>query len=467
MQDSFFDKVWNQHVIAELGDDVFLLHVDRHVIQETTCAQAFANLDRDGRKTRNPELTYATIDHVVSTAPGRTGETYEGGREFVHLMRGNCAAHGIELIDVDHPWQGIVHIVAPELGIALPGATLVCGDSHTATSGGVGAYAWGIGTSEVEHVLATQSIVQRRPKRMRVSFDGALGAHVYPKDLILYLIGQAGISAGRGFAVEYAGAAIRAMPVEGRQTICNMSIELGARAGFIAPDDATYQYLAGRPFVPTGRDWDDALAHWRSLPGDPGAKFDREIAIDGADIAPQITWGTTPQDVVGVDGRIPDPAAAPDASRRTAMERSLAYLDLQPGQKLEGIPIDVVFIGSCTNSRISDLEAAAKVARGRKVAPGVRALVVPGSAQVKQAAESLGLDRIFKDAGFEWREAGCSMCVAINDDQVPPGKRCVATSNRNFEGRQGPGSRTHLASPASAAAAAVSGAIADVRKLAV
>jgi len=466
MPESFFDKVWSQHVIADLGDDAYLLHVDRHVIQETTCAQAFKNMARDGRKTRNPELTYAVIDHVLSTAPGRTGETFEGGREFVHLMRANCAAHNIELIDVDHPWQGIVHIVSPELAIALPGATLVCGDSHTATSGGVGAYAWGIGTSEVEHVLATQSIVQRKPKRMRVTFDGKLAPQVYAKDLILYLIGKAGISAGRGHAVEYAGSAIRAMPIEGRQTICNMSIELGARAGFVPPDDATYEYLAGRPFAPKHRDWDDALAYWRGLPSDADATFDREIAIDCADIAPQITWGTTPEDVTGVDGRVPDPAAAPDASRRAAMARSLDYLGLTPGQPLEGIPVDVVFIGSCTNSRLSDLEAAAKVARGRKVAPGVRALVVPGSASVRQAAEAAGLDRVFTEAGFEWREAGCSMCVAVNDDQVPPGKRCVATSNRNFEGRQGPGSRTHLASPASAAAAAVRGAIADVRKLA-
>jgi len=464
-RETMFGKIWRQHVICELADGVHLLHVDRHVIQETTCAQSFAGLEAAGRRTRDPDLTFAVVDHIVSTAPGRTGETFEGGRELVHQMRKNCRAHGIELIDVDHPWQGIVHIIAPELGIALPGATLVCGDSHTATSGGVGAYAWGIGTSEVQHVLATQAIVQRRPKTMRVVFDGLLGPGVHPKDLILYLIGRVGIAAGRGYAVEYAGPAIRALPIEGRQTICNMSIELGARAGFIAPDDATYQYLYGRPFAPSGHLWDEALLEWRRLPSDAEAVFHREVAVDCAKIRPQITWGTTPQDVIAVDERIPDPSAVAESDRRAAMTRSLTYLGLEPGEPLEGTPINVAFIGSCTNARLSDLEAAAAVARGRKVAPGVRALVVPGSAQVKRAAEAAGLDKVFRDAGFEWREAGCSMCVAINDDQVAPGQRCIATSNRNFENRQGPQSRTHLASPASVAAAAVTGAIADVRKL--
>jgi len=465
-RETMFDKVWRQHVVCELEEGVHLLHVDRHVIQETTCAQSFAGLDRTGRQVHNPELTFAVVDHIVSTAQGRTGDTFEGGRELVHLMRKNCPRHDIELIDVDHPWQGIVHIIAPELGIALPGATLVCGDSHTATSGGVGAYAWGIGTSEVEHVLATQTIVQRRPKTMRVSFDGRLEPGVYPKDLILYLTGRVGIAAGRGYAVEYAGSVIRAMAIEGRQTICNMSIELGARAGFVAPDDTTYNYLNGRPFAPEGRQWDEALVAWRALPSDPDATFDREVTIDCSKVRPQVTWGTTPQDVIAVYERIPDPASAGDDVRRTAITRSLAYLGLEPGRTLEGIPIDVAFIGSCTNARLSDLEAAAAVARGRKVACGVRALVVPGSAQVKRAAEAAGLDKIFLEAGFEWREAGCSMCVAINDDQVGPGQRCIASSNRNFEGRQGPQSRTHLASPASVAAAAVTGAIADVRKLA-
>ena len=464
--ETMFDKIWREHVVCELDDDFHLLHVDRHVIQETTCAQSFAGLDRAGQKTRNPDLTFAVVDHIVSTAPGRTGETFEGGRLLVSQMRKNCAAHGIELIDVDHPWQGIVHVIAPELGIALPGATLLCGDSHTATSGGVGAYAWGIGTSEVQHVLATQTIVQRRPKTMRVTFEGKLGADVYPKDLILYLIGQVGIAAGRGYTIEYAGPVMRALPVEGRQTICNMSIELGARSGFVAPDDVTYEYLSGRPFAPSGGAWDEALAAWRALPSDPEAEFDRDVTVDCSRISPQVTWGTTPGDVIGVNERIPDPSIIADGNRRSAVARALDYLGLEPGKVLEGTPIDVAFIGSCTNARLSDLEAAAAVARGRKVAAGVRALVVPGSAQVKRAAEAAGLDRIFREAGFEWREAGCSMCVAINDDQVGPGQRCIATSNRNFENRQGPRSRTHLASPASVAAAAVTGVITDVRKLA-
>ena len=465
-ESTLFDKIWSRHVILEQEDGVYVLYVDRHLIHEATCAPAFAGLHRAHRQVRSPDLTYAVIDHIISTARGRTGETFEGGRELVRLMRQNCAAHGIELFDVNDSRQGIVHVISPELGIALPGSILVCGDSHTSTCGGVGAYAWGIGTSEVEHVLATQTIVQRKPKRMRVSYHGTLGNGVYPKDLILYLIGQVGIGAGRGFVVEYAGSAIRAISVEGRLTICNMSIELGARAGLIAPDDVTFDYLFGRPFVPGGRLWEQALAQWRTLRSDEEANFDQEVEIDCAQIKPQVTWGTTPQDVAAVDEPVPDPASVAEPARRQAMERALGYQGLQPGRILEGTPIDFAFVGSCTNSRLSDLEAAAAVLRGRKVPAGVRALVVPGSTHVKRAAEAAGLDRIFIEAGFEWREAGCSMCVAINDDQVPPGKRCIATSNRNFEGRQGPQSRTHLASPATVAASAVSGLIADVRKLA-
>jgi 3-isopropylmalate/(R)-2-methylmalate dehydratase large subunit len=463
--ETLFDKIWNSHVIREVDDGVYLVHVDRHLVQETTCAPAFAGLRRAGRSVRSPDLTYAVIDHIVSTRPGRTGETFEGGREFVRLIRDDCRANGIELFDVDDWRQGIVHVIAAELGIALPGSTLVCGDSHTATSGGIGAYAWGIGTTEVEHVLTTQTSLQRKPKRMRVTFDGRTGPGIYAKDLILYLIGQAGIGAGRGFTVEYAGSAIRAMPIEGRLTICNMSIEMGSRSGLVAPDDTTFAFLAGRPFAPKGALWDAALESWRQLPSDPGAEFDREITIDCARIKPQITWGTTPQDVIGVDEGVPDPSAEPDGARSKAMTRAITYLGLTPGQPMEGLAVDVVFIGSCTNSRLSDLQAAATVARGRKVAAGVRALVVPGSTQVKRAAEAAGLHEVFLAAGFEWREAGCSMCVAVNDDFVAPGQRAVATSNRNFEDRQGPRSRTHLASPAMAAAAAVTGAITDVRKL--
>jgi 3-isopropylmalate/(R)-2-methylmalate dehydratase large subunit len=464
MAESLLDKIWNRHVVCDLGDDNFLIHIDRHLLQETTSAIAFAGLRQSERAVLDTGLTYAVIDHIVSTRPGRTGETYEGGRELVSILRAECAAHGIELFDV-HDWrQGIVHVIAAELGIALPGATLVCGDSHTATCGGIGTYAWGIGTSEVHHVLATQTLVQRKPKIMRVSFDGRPARGVYSKDLILYLIGQIGVDGGRGFAVEFAGSAVQALPVEARLTICNMSIEFGSRVGMVAPDDLTFAYLADRPFTPTGKHWDQALAFWRTLKSDPGARFDREAVVECGQVIPQVTWGTSPQDVIGVDEPIPDPARAPNPKRRQEMDRALAYVGLTPGRPLAGTPVDVAFIGSCTNGRLSDLEAAAEVLRGRKVAQGVRALVVPGSTQVKRAAEAAGLDKVFRDAGFEWRESGCSMCVAINDDQVPEGMRCIATSNRNFEGRQGRGSRTHLASPASVAAAAVAGEIADVRK---
>ncbi|GGI25709.1 MULTISPECIES: 3-isopropylmalate dehydratase large subunit [Bradyrhizobium] len=462
--ETLFDKIWLSHVIREIEDGVFLLHVDRHMVHECTSAAAFEGLKRAGRKTRNPELTYAVVDHILSTAKGRTGETFAGGREFVQLLRENCQAHKIELIDVDDPRQGIVHVIAPELGIVLPGTTLVCGDSHTATCGGLGCWAWGIGTSEVEHVLATQTIVQRRPKRMRINFEGKLNRGVYAKDLILRLIGQIGVAAGRGYAVEYAGSVIRSLSIEERQTICNMSIEFGARAGLIAADDVTFEYLHDLPYSPKGEMWEQSLAYWRSLPTDPEAVFDREVDVDCTSIGPQVTWGTTPEDVGSVSDPIPDPAAVNDLARRAAMDRSLTYLGLEAGQSLEGLTVDVAFIGSCTNSRLSDIEAAAEVVRGRKVASHVRALVVPGSAQVKHAAESLGLDKVFLEAGFEWREAGCSMCVAINDDFVGPGKRCISTSNRNFEGRQGQKSRTHLASPASVAAAAIAGAVTDVRR---
>lgn len=461
---TLFDKIWDAHRIRTLEDGRDLVFVDRHVLQETTSAQAFDSLAKAGRRVPHPELTIATQDHIVSTAPGRDEETNPGGRELLGLMRANTAAHGIRHFGVDDPRQGIVHVIAPETGFALPGSLLTCGDSHTSTVGGLGAIGLGVGTSEVEHVLATQTLGIAQPRTMRVSFDGEVGRGVSPKDMVLHMIGRIGVAAGRGCAVEYAGPAIRALPVEGRLTICNMSIEFGARLGLVAPDEATVAYVRGREFAPTGAAFERAAAEWRGLASDPGVRFDREVAIDCGRIAPQVTWGTTPQDVAGVDDAIPDPAGFADARRRDLAAAALRYMGLEPGRPLAGIPIDVAFIGSCTNGRLSDLEAAAAVVRGRRVAPTVRALVVPGSMAVKRAAEAQGLHRVFLDAGFEWRDAGCSMCVSINEDVVPPGARCIATSNRNFENRQGVGSRTHLASPATVAASALAGRITDVRK---
>ena len=465
MAQTYFDKVWDRHVVADLGDDVALLYVDRHLLHDLSGARGLADVIEAGHSVHSPELQFATPDHAVSSEPGRDDETVPHGTRFIRGLRESCARYGIRLFDINDDGQGIVHIIGPELGISLPGATLVCGDSHTCTHGGIGALAFGIGSSEVAHVLATQTLVQRKPKRMRVTFDGALNPGVVPKDLVLFLIGRIGAGAGNGHAVEYAGPAIRALPVEGRLTICNLSIELGAKIGMVAPDDVTFAYLSGRPFAPKGELWDRALAHWRDLAGDPDATFDSDVTIDVGEIQPQITWGNSPEDVIAVDGRIPDPAEAADGDRRQAIEAALAYMDLKPGTPIEGVPIDRVFIGSCTNSRLSDLREAARLVKGRRVAQHVEAWVVPGSQRVKRAAEAEGLDRIFADAGFAWREPGCSMCVGANGEVVAPGQRCVSTSNRNFVGRQGPGSRTHLASPATAAAAAVSGHIADLRKL--
>ncbi len=463
---TLFGKIWDLHRIRPMGEGRDLIFVDRHILQETTCAAAFRSLDEDGRPVRSPALTCATQDHIVSTELNRTAVTNPGGRELIGLMAKNAAAHGIRLFGLGDPRQGIVHVIGPELGLVLPGSIVACGDSHTSTAGGLGALGIGVGTSEVEHILATQTLVLPRPKTLRMNFEGKAGHGVTAKDLVLHALGTFGIAIGTGHAIEYAGPAIRALPVEGRLTVCNMSIELGARLGLIAPDEATFAYIQGRAFAPKDALWERALQSWQALHSDPDAKFDRELSLDVSKAAPQITWGTTQEDVIGVDQALPDPAHIADRDRRERAEAMLSYMGLTPGRPIEGTPVDIVFIGSCTNARLSDLEAAAAIVRGKRVAPHVRAMVVPGSSSVKQQAEDKGLDKIFTEAGFEWRSAGCSMCVSINEDIVPPGARCVATSNRNFENRQGPRARTHLASPAMAAAAAIAGGIADVRRFA-
>jgi 3-isopropylmalate/(R)-2-methylmalate dehydratase large subunit len=465
MPNTPFERIWDQHVVKDYGDGRSLVFIDRHFAQESTSGRAFDGLRAAGLKVRRPELTVGTIDHGLSTLPGRKIDSYAASTVRNLAMRKNCADFGVRLFDIDSPNHGIVHVVGPNLGFALPGCTYVCGDSHTASCGGVGAWAWGIGTTEVMQVLATQTLILRKPKTLRATFNGRLSKGVYAKDMILALIGRYGIEAGVGHVVQYAGPAISALAVEGRMTVANMSIEFGARGGLVGADDTTFEYLHGRELSPKGADWDQAVAAWRSLYDTSDAVYDREIDIDCSTLGPQITWGTTPQDVIGVNEAIPDPASAVDPARRAMMERAVGYVGLTPGTPIAGTPIDVAFIGSCTNGRLSDLEAAAAIARGRKVAPGVKALVVPGAAHVKAAAEAAGLDRIFIEAGFEWRESACSMCVAAGGDIVPPGKRSISTSNRNFEGRQGPGSRTHLASPAMVAAAAVTGCITDVRAL--
>lgn len=465
MARTLFEKCWAPHAVADLGGGYALLHVDRNLLHDLSGGRALADIEQRGIPVRNPGLTFAVADHAVSSAPGRTATSTEISARLAPALQRRARAAGVRYFDTGDPEQGIVHVIGPELGLTLPGLLITCGDSHTSTHGGLGALAFGVGASEVAHVLATQCIIQKTPRTMRVSFDGILPAGVTPKDMILHLIGTIGTAGGDGHAVEYAGSAVRALGIEGRLTICNMSIEFGAKMGQIAPDDATYQYLHGRRYAPKGADWDAALAHWRGLPTDGGAAFDREIAIDAARIEPQITWGTSPEHTTGIGGRVPDPADAPDATRRAAWAEALAYMGLTPGTALEGLPVDHVFIGSCTNGRLSDLREAAAVARGRKVAPGTTAWVVAGSQAVKRAAEAEGLDAVFRDAGFQWREPGCAQCVAANGETVAPGARAVSTTNRNFVGRQGPKARTHLASPAMAAAAAVTGRITDVRKL--
>jgi len=462
---TLFDKIWESHLVDVQEDGTCLLYVDRHLVHEVTSPQAFEGLRMAGRKVRRPSATLAVADHNVPTTDRSTGIADEESRIQVETLAENCAAFGIPYLSMDDVRQGIVHIVGPEQGFSLPGATIVCGDSHTSTHGAFGALAFGIGTSEVEHVLATQTLLQQPAKNMRVSVVGELPVGVTAKDMVLAIIGTIGTAGGIGHVIEYAGDAIQRLSMEGRMTVCNMTIEAGARAGLIAPDETTFRYIEGRPMAPTGTAWEQAVAYWRTLPTDEGAAFDREVTLEAASIAPQVTWGTSPEDVVPITGAVPDPADAVDDAKAQAMRRSLDYMGLMPGTSMRDIAVDRVFIGSCTNGRIEDLREAARIAAGRRVADGVGAMIVPGSGLVKEQAEQEGLDRVFIEAGFEWREPGCSMCLAMNADKLAPGERCASTSNRNFEGRQGRGGRTHLVSPAMAVTAAVTGRLADVREL--
>ena len=460
---TLFDKIWDAHVVDRQDDGTCLIYIDRHLVHEVTSPQAFEGLRAAGRQLRAPEKTLAVPDHNVPTTDRSAGIDDEESCIQVETLRQNCADFGVPIFDVDDVRQGIVHVIGPEQGFTLPGMTIVCGDSHTATHGAFGALAFGIGTSEVEHVMATQTLIQAPAKNMRITIKGALPAGVTAKELILHVIGTIGTAGGTGHVIEFAGEAVRGLTMEGRMTMCNMAIEGGARAGMVAPDEVTFDYLKGLPMAPKGGVWEQAVAYWKTLPSDAGAVYDTEVEIDVADIVPQVTWGTSPQDVVAIDGRIPDPAEEADEGKRAAIERSLTYMGLTAGMAVKDVAIDTVFIGSCTNSRIEDLRAAAAVAKGRKVADRVTALVVPGSGLVKEQAEQEGLDKIFLAAGFEWREPGCSMCLAMNADKLEPGQRSASTSNRNFEGRQGRGGRTHLVGPAMAAAAAIAGHLTDVR----
>ncbi len=460
---TLLDKIWESHLVDQQEDGTCLLYIDRHIIHEVTSPQPFEGLKLAGRKVRRPELTLAVIDHNIAT--DRDEDIPEDSQLQIDTLRRNCAEFGVELYEVDDPRNGIVHIIGPEQGFTLPGVTLVCGDSHTATHGALGCLAFGIGTSEVEHVMASQTLMQAPVKNMRVTVNGELPAACTAKDLILALISKIGTGGGTGHVIEYTGPAITALSMEGRMTVSNMSIEAGARAGLIAPDEKTFAYLKGRPYAPTGADWDAAVAYWKTLPSDPGATYDTEVILDVGDIDPQVTWGTSPEDVVPITGVVPDPKDARDADKAASIKRALEYMGLQPGTNMTDIEIDTVFVGACTNGRIEDIRAVAEVAKGRKVKEGVRTLIVPGSGLVKQQAEQEGLAQILIDAGFDWREPGCSMCLAMNVDRLQPGERCAATSNRNFEGRQGRGGRTHLVSPAMAAAAAITGKLTDVREL--
>ncbi|MGH8481843.1 MAG: 3-isopropylmalate dehydratase large subunit [Nevskiaceae bacterium] len=464
---TLYDKIWNAHVVRDLGDGAALLYVDRHLVHEVTSPQAFDGLRLAGRRPWRAAANVAVPDHNVPTVDRARGIQDPISREQVQALENNCRDYGVRLFGLDDVRQGIVHVMGPEQGATLPGMTIVCGDSHTSTHGAFGALAFGIGTSEVEHALATQCLVLKKSKSMRVQVNGQVGRGVTAKDIVLAMIGRIGTAGGTGHAIEYAGTAIEALSMEGRMTVCNMSVEAGARAGLIAVDDKTVEYLRGRPFAPQGALWDRAAAHWRTLRSDDGARFDRVVELDAAAIQPQVTWGTSPEMVVEVGGRVPDPAAAPDAVRRDGWQRALSYMGLAANTPIEAIAIDKVFIGSCTNARIEDLRAAAQVVRGKRKAASVKlAMVVPGSGLVKRQAEQEGLDRVFREAGFEWREPGCSMCLAMNADRLEPGERCASTSNRNFEGRQGQGGRTHLVSPAMAAAAGIVGHFVDVRTFA-
>jgi 3-isopropylmalate/(R)-2-methylmalate dehydratase large subunit len=467
MPRTLYDKIFKSHLVHQQDDGTCILYIDRHLIHEVTSPQAFEGLRNGGRQVRRPQATLAVADHNVPTTPDRRqGIKEPESRIQVQTLEDNCREFGITYFKMDDKRQGIVHIVGPEQGFTQPGNTIVCGDSHTSTHGAFGALAFGIGTSEVEHVLATQTLLQRKAKNMLIRVEGKLGKGVTAKDIVLAIIGKIGTAGGTGYVMEYAGSAIRGLSMEARMTVCNMSIEAGARAGLIAPDETTFAYIKGRAFAPKDAEWDKAVAYWKTLPSDADAKYDTVVELKAEDIQPQVTWGTSPEQVLPISAAVPDPKAEQDENRRKTLERALEYMGLAPGTKLKDVAIDKVFIGSCTNGRIEDLRAAAEVAKGQHVAKNVKlAMVVPGSGLVKEQAEKEGLDKIFTAAGFEWREPGCSMCLAMNADRLEPGERCASTSNRNFEGRQGRGGRTHLMSPEMAVAAAVTGHLADVREL--
>ncbi|MBY5993328.1 3-isopropylmalate dehydratase large subunit [Ferrimonas balearica] len=464
MAQTLYEKIWHSHRIPTPKGETPIIYIDRHLVHEVTSPQAFDGLRQAGRPVRRPDRTIATMDHNTSTTSASIAALPALARTQVETLQKNCDEFGVTLFDIHHPNQGIVHVMGPEQGLTLPGSTIVCGDSHTATHGAFGALAFGIGTSEVEHVLATQTLRQRQAKTMKIEVRGQVGPGITAKDIVLAIIGRVGHGGGTGYVVEFCGEAIRALSMEGRMTVCNMAIELGAKAGLIAPDQTTVDYLEGRPYAPSGDDWVQAKADWAQLHSDSDAAFDAEVVLEAAEIEPQITWGTNPGQVMAVGARVPDPASFADPIEQSAAIKALAYMGLEPNQALSEVAVDAVFIGSCTNSRIEDLRAAATIAKGRTVAAGVQAIVVPGSHRVKAQAEAEGLDRIFTAAGFEWRLPGCSMCLGMNEDRLTAGQRCASTSNRNFEGRQGRGSRTHLVSPAMAAAAAVTGHFADVRQ---